>query len=269
MTAEEHQITPSLPHPILEFNGFNLALDYTYLLRSLNFTLQIGESMAVLGPVGSGKSMLLKTINQLVWHHADLAINATGTCRFIGEDLFPPPTSIDKQRWLQSQVIHLDEHSVWLPTSIEDNFSLAQRFANEISPKPYLEIIDGLPLTGRTRMRLASVANLLPQQIESPTLQLLAMIRALMRQPQLILLDDPFLRMDPILLRNAEHLIETQAREASIILATNDLHQASRMTDKILLLNDGCIVEFTDTLDFFTHPKTRHAENFVSGRDFD
>lgn len=257
--------------PAIECLGFSLALELAYLLRSITFTLEAGQSLAVLGPVGSGKSMLLNTLSHLVWGtlHEIGPVHASGVCRILGHGLTSGPVT-PQQAWeLQHSVVHIDENSAWMPISIEDNFALSQKLAGVAEPRPYLDLLTDLPLSGRQRMRLTAVADLMPMQIEPPILQLLAIIRGLLRKPRVILLDDPFLRMDPVLVKQTEHLIEALAGDASLVLATNDLHQASRMADWILLLDDGCVVEYTEALQFFTHPQTRLAENFVSGRDLD
>ena len=81
------------------------------------------------------------------------------------------------------------------------------------------------------------------------------------------MLDDAFIRMDPVLVKNTEAILAAQGESLTLITATNDLHQASRMTDRILFLLDGRVVECTPTARFFTNPKTRQAESFIAGRD--
>jgi phosphate transport system ATP-binding protein len=107
----------------------------------------------------------------------------------------------------------------------------------------------------------------MPSEIEAPYLQYLAIIRALVRKPKVLLLDEALIKLDPILLRHAEALLFDKAEKMTLIWATNDLHQASRMTDRTILLLNGKLREDSETTAFFTNPRTTEAEAFISGRE--
>jgi ABC-type phosphate transport system ATPase subunit len=132
---------------------------------------------------------------------------------------------------------------------------------------PFEDFIDSLPISNRNKAQLLSVAELLASQIDQPILQQLAIIRALLRKPRLLMLDEAFIRMDPVMVKNTEAILLAQSESMTLISATNDLLQASRLSDKILFLLDGRVIECTPTTRFFTNPKTRQAESFIAGRD--
>ena len=81
------------------------------------------------------------------------------------------------------------------------------------------------------------------------------------------MLDDAFLRMDPVMLKQTENLVLNMSEKTTLVWATNDLYQASRVTDWTLFMRHGTIVEYTQTAQFFTTPSTQEAENFIAGRD--
>lgn len=255
--------------PALIFQNYALVSGFVSPLRDVTFTLRRGESMAVIGPAGSGKSMLLSVLSQTIWETAfDLdAITQKGSAEILGTPVTPERPGRAELEALQARVALVSEQTAWLPLSMAENFDLSQRLLGLHEPLPYAEILESLPLSSRNKAMMFALAELLPSQVEAPLLQELAVIRALLRKPHLLLLDEPFVRMDPVLLRQTENVILAVAEETTLVWATNDLHQASRVTDQTLFMLHGSVVEFTPTPQFFTNPQSREAEHFIAGRD--
>jgi ABC-type phosphate transport system ATPase subunit len=158
------------------------------------------------------------------------------------------------------------DSSTWLPVSIAQNFE-AVRVVSGLERLPFEDFVESLPVSSRNKAQLLSVTELLASQVDQPILQQLAVIRSLLRRPRLLMLDEAFIRMDPVLVKNTEAILASQSESLTLLIATNDLLQASRLTDRILFLLDGSVVECTPTTRFFTNPKTRQAESFIAGRD--
>ena len=251
------------------FENYSLTFDFSHLLQDVSFRLRRGDSLAVVGAAGSGKSLLLNVLSQLIWETAFVPerLEQTGHCSILDCEVAPKRPGRAKLVDLQRRIVHISARSAWLPLPIAENFRILQEFSGAREVLPYHEIIATLPLGPRTRSLLDSVAEQLPDDIEPPLLQHLAIARAWLRKPDMLLLDDPFPHMDPVLLRQTEKLIAAVGETSTIVWATNDLFQASRMTDWILLLRAGRMVELTETAQFFTHPRTRLAEDFVAGRE--
>lgn len=268
MTSDSGSATDS---PALVFQNYALVSGFVSPLRDVTFSLRRGESMAVIGPAGSGKSMLLAVLSQTVWETAfePDAITQKGSAEILGTPVTPRRPSPPDLEFLQARTALVGEQTAWLPLSIAENFDLSQRLLGVQNPRSYADILESLPLSSRNKAMMAALAELLPSQVEAPLLQELAVIRALLRRPQLLLLDEPFVRMDPVLLRQTENLILAIAEETTLVWATNDLHQASRVTDQTLFMLHGTVVEFTPTPQFFTNPRSEEAEHFIAGRDVD
>ncbi len=255
----------------LGFRHYALHSGFLSPLRDVSFSLRAGESMAIIGPAGSGKSMLISVLGQTVWETAyePRGITQSGFAEILGKTVTPERPGPSALAALQAHTALVSEQNAWLPLSMAENFDFSQRLLGEERPRSYHEILEALPLSSRNRAMMLALAELMPSQIEPPLLQELAVIRALLRQPRLLLLDEPFVRMDPVLLRQTENLVLEVAEHTTVIWATNDLHQASRVTDQTLFMLHGGVVEFTPTPQFFTNPKSREAENFIAGRDVD
>ena len=256
---------------VYEFRDYSFFSDYFQLLNGLTFEVSRGESVALVGPTGSGKSLLLNLMLQVIWSAGakTRVWRQSGQLTIFGLACSPsPPRERDLAR-IQSSTVLVRDQSVWLPLSVAENFHAVQKLAGQMPIRSFESIVDEFAMSSRNRATLMSFAEQYPSQIEAPHLQLLTVIRALVRKPEVILLDEALVRMDPVLLKQTETLIQDKAEGATLIWATNDLYQASRVTDRTLFLVGGELFEDTETTKFFTNPKTQEAENFVSGRELD
>jgi ABC-type phosphate transport system ATPase subunit len=254
---------------IVELNNYALQSGYSALLQGVHLSLKAGESLGVVGPAGSGKSLLLKVISQAIWDKDLSGLESpiqSGECAIFGERFGQHRPSRSLIASIQRQIVLVSESSAWLPVSVAQNFE-AVRIASGLSELPFEEFIENLPVSARNKAQLLSVSELLPSQVDQPLLQQCAILRALLPKPRLLMLDEAFTRMDPVLLKNTEEVLFTNGENLTLVLATNDLLQASRLTDSILFLLDGKVMERTPTTRFFTNPSTRQAESFVAGRD--
>lgn len=255
--------------PVIELKDYALQSGFSALLQGIQLSVNPGESLGVVGPVGAGKSLLLKVISQSIWDKDLSGLDSplqSGECKVFGESFSGRRPSSSSLLSIQRQMALVGESSAWLPVSVAQNFE-AVRVVSGLGQMPFEDYVESLPLSHRNKAQLLSVSELLPNQVDQPLLQQLAILRALLRRPKLLMLDEAFIRMDPVLLKNTESVLFSQSESLTLILATNDLLQASRLTDKILFLLDGKVVECTPTTRFFTNPKTRQAESFIAGRD--
>jgi phosphate transport system ATP-binding protein len=255
----------------LQFEKYTLRSGFIAPLQDISFSLERKESLALIGPTGSGKSMLVYVISQMIWDVANRpeTLRQNGLCKILGYQVTPKKPSLPTLTVLQSMIAVVGERSAWLPLPLCENFRVSQILAGSQNPITYYELMNALPLSLKNKSRLLALAELMPKQVESPLLQQLAIIRALLRKPALLLLDEPFGRMDPVLLRQTESLILELGEESTIVWATNDLHQASRITDRTVFMLNGKVRECTPTPEFFANPRTREAESFIAGHDDD
>lgn len=252
------------------FDLYSLSSSSLYLLQDLTVTVSAGESVALLGPTGSGKTLLLHLLVQGSYslQRAKQDWRQTGSLKVLGLACAPePPTQKDLQH-IHERVCLVRGQSIWLPMSISENFRAIQLLTGTQKPLSYATIIEELIAESKTRSALLSLSEVYPKSVDAPYLQFLALLRAMVRRPDILLLDEALASMDPILLHHAEKMLTERAESQTVVWATNDLYQASRVSERTLLLSGGTLIEDSETAKFFTSPKTPEAELFISGREW-
>ncbi len=234
-----------------------------YRLRDLqksygaNFTLHVhqldvqrGDVLGLLGPTGAGKSTLLRLM-------AGLENPTVGDIRFdrspfVSTDL-PLPTR--RRMTLVHQRPVLLRGTVWL--NVE--YGLRLRGIRDRSRK-VKGVLDRL---GLTKISLQSAQTLSGGQV-----QLVALARALVIEPDVLLLDEPTAHLDPAHVALVEETIRQfqQDRRTTIVWATHNLFQARRVAIRTAILLNGQLVEAAPTEEFFTNPSDPRTADFVQGR---
>ena len=196
-------------------------------LRGITFEMARGECIAILGQNGSGKSTLVRLLSTLL-------LPDGGTARIFGHD-------IGETRAVRTMVNRVSvEASFFKKMSATENLAYAARFYG-LTPRETREripvILDrvGFPVSRRTH----SMENL-----SRGTQQKVALARALLTSPVLLLLDEPTTGLDPRSKLDVQAFIEEvrQNHDASIVLTTHDLDEAERLSDQIAVLNEGRVV---------------------------
>lgn len=251
------------------FDMYSLSSSALYLLQDLTVTVHAGESVALLGPTGSGKTLLLHLLVQGSFSSQQVKPNwrQTGSLHVLGQACAPEPPTQTSLRHIHERVCLVRGQSIWLPMSISENFRAVQLLAGTPKPLSYANIVEAQIAESKTRSSLLSLSEIYPKSVDAPYLQFLALLRAMVRQPDILLLDEALASMDPILLHHAERMLTERAETQTVVWATNDLYQASRVSERTLLLSGGSLIEDSETAKFFTSPKTPEAELFISGRE--
>ena len=227
------------------------------LLERLSFRLEHGKRTVVLGANGAGKSLLLRIVHGLLRP-------SQGSLRWCGPNAgqehppLPGGSALkDAQLRFQAMVF---QRPVMMRRSVRANIlyplvlhGLSKHDANE-----------------RADVAL-EVANLVEYAERPATLlsggeqQRLAMARAWVLRPELLLLDEPAANLDPAATKQLEEMILSMHDEGvKIVMSTHDIAQARRLADEILFLHRGKMVEQSDAALFFHRPKTQQGRNFLS-----
>ena len=234
----------------------------TRILNGVTLSVKNREILSVIGPAGSGKTTFLRCFNRLTDLDADLEIG--GQILFDGMKVFDPHTDVSALRRRIGLVFAVPNP---LPMSIWDNLALGPKLAGasaggrslaeqvERSLKAaYLwdEVKDRLELSG---LRLSG-----GQQ------QRLCLARAIMTEPELLLLDEPCSGLDPISTAKIEEALQGLKKQMSVVLVTNNVKQASRASDRTAFLLMGDLIEIDETANIFTNPQDQRTSDYVSGR---
>ncbi len=230
----------------IEARGAVIERDGRLLLDQANLRLSRGIGVTVIiGPNGAGKSLLIRTLAGLV----DLD---EGVVTWAGS-----APARDRAR----RIGFVLQRPVMLARSAIDNLIFALRAAGHTAVMAKEVAQERLKEQG-----LAHVAGTPARRLSGGEQQRLALLRALLADPEVLFLDEPTANLDP----SSTLLIETQLREVAargtrIIMVTQDLAQARRLAAEVVFVHKGKVLEQADAADFFRAPSTPQARAFISG----
>lgn len=241
----------------------NLGISYgsTPAIGGLNFEVREHEIFGIIGPANAGKTSFLKAINRMDMF--DSSMQVEGEILFNGQDV---------RQWrnvyaLRSRIGVVFPLPVGLPLTIYENVALAPRLRG-IKQKAELDMIVERCLTraalwDEVKDRLTSLGSLLSGGQQ----QRLTIARALSQEPELLMLDEFSIAVDPVTTMRIEDVLKELKSEMTIILVTNLVQQARRLADRTAFFLDGGCVEVGETEELFTgevkDPRTR---DYVEGR---
>jgi len=220
------------------------------ILKNINLTIDRGEAFALIGPTGAGKTTLLRLIDLL-----DLP--TSGSIYFDGIDV----TGLRGRRLeIRRRMAFVLQKPVVFNTSVYSNiaYGLKWRGAGESSIRKkvsnILEMVD-----------LSAYENRNARTLSGGEAQRVAIGRAIVSEPEVLLLDEPTANLDPISTSKIEELIAsiTQRFDTTIIMATHDMSQGQRLANRIGVLINGEILQTGGQRDIFSSPRNREVAEFV------
>ena len=246
--AREHQHDPvATPVGILPvtFCEVSLFVGGSKLLDRLNFRIDPATFTVILGPNGCGKTLTLKLAHGL--------IEPSG-----GEIVWNGPYGAAAKRY-QAMVF---QRPVMLRRSVRANIEYALKL-RRIARRVRREIVgEALALAGLERL-----ARRPARWLSIGEQQRVAIARAWVTRPQVLFLDEPTANLDPSATRAIEELLLRVHRGGTkIVMTTHDMAQAKRLSDDVLFLCRGCMIEHTSSDQFFAAPSSDDARDFLEGR---
>jgi len=227
-------------------------------LRDVTFTIRRGECVAILGQNGSGKSTLVRLLSTLLLHDG-------GSARVFGHDVFA------EQRVVQRLVNRVSvEASFFKKMSAAENLGYAARFYGMTSSSTRDEIPRILERVGFASERRNEPMENLSRGMQ----QKVALARALLTSPVLLLLDEPTTGLDPRSKREVQDFItEVRAQhDATILLCTHDLVEAEALADRIGVLDRGELLTLEPVEDLLARYDSETLEEAffaATGRTFE
>lgn len=242
---------------ILKVEHLNKFYDEQQVLHNINFSLKKGEVLTLLGPSGSGKSTLLRTLNGLEDYK-------NGSIYFHEKKIDPSPKEWQILRQKIGMVFQ--SYDLFPNLTVIENVLLApvkvqKRDENEVKE----EAIKLLKQVG-----LEQYLNAYPRELSGGQKQRVAIVRALAMKPEIMLLDEITASLDPEMVRGIEEIVELLSKRdhMTMIIVTHQMNFASRIADEVLFLEDGHILEDTPGKEFFNHPQTQRAKDFLDSMDY-
>ncbi len=218
-------------------------------VNKVSLRLESGEICALVGPSGCGKTTILRMINRLVEP-------SSGSIYIDGEDIMAVnPDLLRRGIGYVIQQIGLFPHR-----TVEENIALVPRLLKW----PEQRISDRVgELLEKVGLDPAEVRRKYPYQLSGGQMQRIGVARALAVDPPLMLMDEPFGAVDPIvrLRLQDEFLALQQIFKKTICFVTHDMNEAMKMGDKIAIMNEGFLVQHGTPREILTRP----ADSFVKG----
>lgn len=242
--------------PILTLEGVGKAFGSIRVLKDVNFQLHPGEVVAVIGPSGSGKSTLLRCINQL-----EPATEGKVTVGDVTIDAKVPATKqqmahLHKKLGMVFQSFNLFPH-----LTVLENVSLAQCRVLKRSKKE----ADERSMQLLTRVGLASKASMYPSRCSGGQQQRIAISRALALDPEIMLFDEPTSALDPEVGLEVLAVMRELADEGmTMIVVTHEMRFAESVSDRVVVMADGVIIEEGKSIDVMRHPKNPRVQQFLT-----
>ena len=223
-----------------------------HVLRDIDLQVKTGERIVVCGPSGSGKSTLIRCINRLEEHQAGhLTVN--------GVELTDDVKSIESARRQVGMVFQ--QFNLFPHLTVLENLTLAPMWVGKV-PKAEAE---ERAMQQLKRVRIAEQAQKYPLQLSGGQQQRVAIARALCLTPNIMLFDEPTSALDPEMVGEVLNvMVEMASHGITMICVTHEMGFAKAVADRVIFMDQGQIVEQNKPAEFFNHPQTDRAQDFLS-----
>ncbi len=248
-------------NPIVEVENLNMFYGETQALHDIDLSIPEREVTAFIGPSGCGKSTLLRCFNRL----NDLIESARieGEVRVSGRDIYAPDCDVID---LRRRVGMVFQKSNPFPKSIYENVAYGLRIAGEnrrwVLDEAVEKSLKAAALWDEVKDRLKDNAL----SLSGGQQQRLCIARTLAVEPEVVLMDEPCSALDPIATARVEETITELKSDYTIIVVTHNLQQAARISTYTAFYYLGYLIEFSQTEDMFTNPRSKQTEDYVTGR---
>ena len=225
--------------------------DEIKVLRGIDYTINKGDKIVIVGPSGGGKSTFLRCLNLL-------EVPTDGEIFFHGEQINSKKCNINLVRQKMGMVF---QHFNLFPhKTILENLTLApvklKLMTKEEAEKKGMELLE--------RVGLPDKANAYPATLSGGQKQRVAIARALAMNPEVLLFDEPTSALDPEMVGEVLDLMKELAADGmTMVVVTHEMGFAREVADKILFMCDGVIAEEAAPDEFFGNPKNPRLQKFL------
>lgn len=237
---------------MIEVKGLKKEFDGLKVLNGIDYTINQGEKIVVIGPSGSGKSTFLRCLNLL-------EEPTGGEIWFDGTNITDPQNDINKMRQKMGMVF---QHFNLFPhMTVLDNITFAPvRLKMQTKAEAKENALRLL-----RRIGLEDKAGEYPNKLSGGQKQRIAIVRALAMNPEVMLFDEPTSALDPEMVGEVLDLIRELADEGmTMVIVTHEMGFAREVGTKVLFVDEGLIKEENTPEEFFSHPKNERLREFLS-----
>ncbi len=231
----------------LEINKLSKSYGEKAVLKNISFSLDKGKILCILGPSGCGKTTILNSVGGFIK-------TDHGTILLDGENI----TNLNPENRSISTVFQ--SYGLFNHKNVLENVSYGLKFKNinrALRKKKSLEMLEIVGLKGYENRSIFELSGGQQQRV--------ALARSLVVNPRLILLDEPFSNLDENLKENMRQEIKRLVNhfEMTTILVTHDQEDAFTIADKVILMNEGQIVQDASPTELYSRPNSKFSLDFI------
>jgi len=246
--------------PHISVQHLNIGIGTQQILKDISINIPNKKVTSIIGPSGCGKTTLLKSFNRLLDNTPD--VNITGKVLVDGEDIYDPKAEVTH---IRKKMGLLSQRPYPLPMSIYDNIAYGPRIHGTRKKAELDEIVE-------TQLKATGLWNEVKDRLKAPASRLsigqqqrLCLARGLAVEPEIILGDESTSALDPVSTSIIEDLFIRLKQDYTIVLVTHILRQARRVSDYIIFVYMGRIIEFGPTEEVLLNPKQELTREYVKG----
>jgi glutamate transport system ATP-binding protein len=238
--------------PLVVLESVNKYFGDLHVLQDINLTVGVGEVVVVIGPSGSGKSTLCRAINRL----------ETIDEGHISIDGVPLPEEGKALARLRADVgMVFQSFNLFAHKTIVENVMLGPMKAKKVpkaeARKRAMALLE--------RVGIDNQAEKFPAQLSGGQQQRVAIARSLAMEPKVMLFDEPTSALDPEMINEVLDVMTDLAEGGmTMIVVTHEMGFARKAANRVVFMDDGKIMEEATPEEFFTHPKSERAKDFLS-----
>ena len=238
---------------IIRTEGVKVNFGDFWALNGIDIEVKRGEIIVILGPSGSGKSTFIRTLNRLQPHSGG-TIEIDGIT--IDED-----TSIKDLKYVRSEVgFVFQQFNLFPHLTIMENITLApmkvKGMSKSASESRALELLE--------RVGIPEQAYKYPSELSGGQQQRVAIARALAMDPKIMLFDEPTSALDPEMIKEVlDVMVDLAKEDVTMIVVTHEMGFAKEVADRVILFDEGLLIEENTPDEFFDNPQHDRTKLFL------
>ncbi|MBR3364137.1 MAG: amino acid ABC transporter ATP-binding protein [Solobacterium sp.] len=247
---------------MIDIRNVTKSFDDFGALKGVSLQVEKGDVVAILGPSGSGKTTLLRCINFL-------EIADGGTMVFDGETFDMHSISKkDISRIRRKTAFVFQNYNLFLNKTVLQNVTEGLIIARKVNK----EEAEKKAIAALEKVGMADRLDSFPSQLSGGQQQRVAIARALATDPEIIYFDEPTSALDPELIGEVLAVMRDLANEGmTMLVVTHEMNFARNVSNKVIFMENGQVIETSDSKSFFENPKEERTKLFIqtiqSGRE--
>ena len=235
---------------MIKLENVNKYFGDVHVLKDVNLTVGEGEKLVILGPSGSGKSTTIRCINHL----------EEPTSGFVSIDGNRVGKK-NKTKIIRDNVsMVFQQFNLYPHLTVLENLTLAPMKLHGVSKWD----ADELAMQTLERVGLKGKEQSYPEELSGGQQQRVAIARALCAKSRVILFDEPTSALDPEMVQEVlDVMVELAKENITMICVTHEMGFAKAVADRVVFMDEGMIIEEGSPNEFFDHPKTDRAKDFL------